>query len=72
MPDNALISGYSAEASDYKIFVVGGPGNESQNWGVGAPFHPDFVSREIKAPRNWGEILKKSEIMTMPMPKLPW
>jgi len=72
MPDNALISGYSTEASDYKIFVVGGAGNESQNWGVGAPFRPDFVSKEVIVPNNWDEILEKSEILPMPMPTLPW
>ncbi|MFC1532469.1 hypothetical protein ACFL7M_03760 [Thermodesulfobacteriota bacterium] len=72
MPDNALVSGYSTKDSDYKIFVVGGPGNESQNWRVGAPFDPDFVSKKITLPQNWDHVLKESDIMTMPMPKLPW
>jgi hypothetical protein len=72
MPDDAMISGYSTRPDDYKIFVVGGPGNESQNWRVGAPYDNDFISREIKLPTNWDEVLKESDVMSMPMPKLPW
>ena len=75
LPDDTLISGYSTEPNDYMIFVVGGPGNESQSWRVWRwtpPYNPGFVSKEIKLPKNWEEILKKSEIITMPMPGLPW
>jgi hypothetical protein len=75
LPDDTLISGYSADPNDYMIFVVGGAGNESQSWRVWRwtpPYNPGFVSKEIKLPKNWEEIVKKSEIMTMPMPKLPW
>lgn len=72
MPDNALISGYSAREQDYKIFVVGGPGNESQNWRVGVPYENDFASRKITFPKGWDKVLKESDIITMPMPELPW
>ena len=75
LPDDALLSGYSTEPDDYVIFVAGGAGNESQSWRVwrwNPPYNPGFVSREIKLPRNWGEILEKAKIVPMPMPKLPW
>ncbi|NNG01219.1 MAG: hypothetical protein HKM93_17640 [Desulfobacteraceae bacterium] len=72
LPDNALVSGYSVKESDYKIFVVGGPGNESQNWRVGAPYENEFASRKITLPKNWKKVLEASDIMTMLMPKLPW
>lgn len=75
LPDDILITGYSADPSDYVIFVVGGAGNESQSWRVWRwtePYNPGFVSKEIKLPRNWDEIVAKSEIISMPMPKLPW
>ncbi|MBC8550786.1 MAG: hypothetical protein H8D23_14170 [Candidatus Brocadiales bacterium] len=72
LPDNALVSGYSVKEDDYKIFVVGGPGNESQNWRVGVPYKHEFVSRKITLPKNWNKVLDVSDIMTMPMPKLPW
>ena len=72
MPDDAMISGYSTNPEYYKIFVVGGPGNESQNWRIGVPYEKEFVSRDIKLPQNWDNVLKESQIDTMPMPKLPW
>jgi hypothetical protein len=75
LPDDILITGYSDNPDDYVIFVVGGAGNESQSWRVWQwtePYNPGFVSKEIKLPKNWDEILAKSEIITMPMPKLPW
>jgi len=75
LPGDTLISGYSADPNDYMIFVVGGAGNESQSWRVWRwtpPYNPGFVSKEMKLPENWEEIVRKSEIMTMPMPKLPW
>jgi hypothetical protein len=75
LPDDTLISGYSHEPSDYTIFVVGGPGNESQSWRVWrwtSPYNPGFVSKEITLPKNWEKIVEKSGIVTMPMPKLPW
>ena len=72
MPDDAMISGYSTNPDHYRIFVVGGPGNESQNWRVGAPYDNDFISRDVKLPKNWDNVLNESQIDTMPMPKLPW
>jgi hypothetical protein len=75
LPDDILLSGYSTEPKDYMIFVAGGAGNESQSWRVwrwNPPYNPGFVSREIKLPQNWVEILEKAEIIPMPMPKLPW
>jgi len=75
LPDDILITGYSSNPNDYIIFVVGGAGNESQSWRVWRwtePYHPGFISKEIKLPKNWDEIIAKSEIITMQMPKLPW
>lgn len=72
LPDEILLSGYSNDPSDYVLFVAGGAGNESQNWRTGPSFHPSFVSREIKLPQNWEEILEKAEITPMPMSRLPW
>ena len=75
LPDDILITGYSADPKDYLIFVVGGAGNESQSWRVWrwtSPYDPGFVTREIKLPKNWDKIVEQSEIQTMPMPKLPW
>jgi len=75
LPDDILLSGYSADPKDYLIFVVGGAGNESQSWRVWRwtpPYDPGFVTREIKVPKNWDKIVEQSQIQTMPMPKLPW
>ncbi len=75
LPEDALITGFSRSPDDYVIFVTGGAGNESQSyriWQWNKPYGPGFVSKEIKLPAHWDQVLRRTEIVRQPMPRLPW
>lgn len=70
LPDDYPISIFPSDVGDIYIFVAGGAGKESH-------YYPNYdlcpvVTKEIKLPKNWEEILQKADIATMPMLKLPW